>query len=151
MKAFVSSLCFIVSLLFFIQCGKEKSPLDTGLNKHQINNQGISLLQEGNFKEALERFDKAVAMDNNFALAYYNQGVCYQALKDLPAATKAYSKAISLKANFPKALFNLALVYSRKKDTTNAVKFYKKFLKVAPPSMQKPIADAKRHIAELSP
>lgn len=55
---------------------------------------GLDYHQEGQMDEAIARYRQAIAQDEGFALAYYNQGLAYWTKGRLPLATSAFRAAI---------------------------------------------------------
>ena len=44
--------------------------------------EGLSLRREGEFRRAIEAFDRAIEADRDFAEAYFEKGVCHYSLKN---------------------------------------------------------------------
>lgn len=55
------------------------------------------------YNDAISWFEKAIEIDNNYAEAYYNKGLCYELLKKLNIAREDYKKALELKPGYKKA------------------------------------------------
>lgn len=55
---------------------------------------GLEYQKEGQLDEAIARYRQALAQDEDFALAYYNQGLTYWAKGRLPLATSAFTAAV---------------------------------------------------------
>ncbi|RMF28848.1 MAG: tetratricopeptide repeat protein, partial [Candidatus Nitrosothermus koennekii] len=55
------------------------------------------------YKEALEAFDKAIAIDPNFADAWNNKGVALAKLKRYEEALEAFDKALEINPKFAEA------------------------------------------------
>ncbi len=70
-------------------------------------NCGIAYAAIGNFDEAIEHFDNAVALNSRLASAYYNRGNAKDELNQLEEAILDYDIAIRLRPNNP-------LIYSRR-------------------------------------
>jgi len=45
--------------------------------------EGLSLRREGEFRRAIEAFDRAIEADRDFAEAYFEKGVCHYSLKTI--------------------------------------------------------------------
>lgn len=65
------------------------------------------LIQKREFQKALERLNRAIAIDPAFALAYNNLGVVYSHLGDSVSDRKALERAIALSDHFALAYENL--------------------------------------------
>jgi len=60
-----------------------------------------------NYKGALKDLDKAIKLDPNYSLAYYNKGVIYSDYKNnIKKAIKEFSKAIEILPTYEDALIN---------------------------------------------
>jgi tetratricopeptide (TPR) repeat protein len=65
---------------------------------------------KGNWQRAIERLNKAIAIDPRYAQAYNNLGVAYGHLGDRVRNIEALQKAISLNDHFAPAYLNLARI-----------------------------------------
>jgi tetratricopeptide (TPR) repeat protein len=61
-----------------------------------FNNLGLTYVWIGLFDKALEQFDKALLVDNNLGVAYYNRGRLYSKFGDTERASADYQKACDL-------------------------------------------------------
>jgi DNA-binding response OmpR family regulator len=70
--------------------------------------QGVILFaKEKKYKEAIELFDQALAIDNNLPYVWNDRGTCLRELGDYTNALKSISKAVALDSGNPEFLFNL--------------------------------------------
>ena len=60
----------IITVLLFL-------PLSCATKEASMNNRGVGYLNKGEFDKAIEDFNKAIAINPNYAKAYYNRGVIY--------------------------------------------------------------------------
>lgn len=60
---------------------------------------GISVAQRGLWREAIYRWERAVAIDPTYAAAHNNLAIAYEHEGDLEKARKAYEKALELEPN----------------------------------------------------
>jgi Tfp pilus assembly protein PilF len=60
---------------------------------------GIKVAQKGLWREAIYRWERAVAIDPNYAAAYNNLAVAYEHEGQFEKARKAYDKAAELEPN----------------------------------------------------
>ena len=67
--------------------------------------EGVKLLGEEKYKEALAKFNEAIRADSTFPEAFVGKGDALRELEDYQSATKAYSQALDLDARSP-AAFN---------------------------------------------
>ena len=75
--------------LFFAGCG---GPTDA----QGYNSNGVKLLERGQAEEALAKYNEAIRLDPNFAVAYFNRGQTYFALGQPQKAVQDYAEAIRL-------------------------------------------------------
>ena len=95
-------------------------------------NKGVPLFAKENYKDALPLFEKAVALDEKFAFAWDNIGICRRKLGDLDGALAAYNKSLELDPTGRTPLQNIPVVYEFKKDYDKALEAYQNLSKVYP-------------------
>ncbi|HAO45682.1 MAG TPA: hypothetical protein DCQ97_02070 [Chitinophagaceae bacterium] len=95
-------------------------------------NDGIKLLNKGDYAGALPYFKKAVEADSRFAYAWDNVGICSRRTGDLDNALKAYNKSLELSPGGKTPLQNIPVVYEMKKEYAKAIEAYKNFLNYFP-------------------
>ena len=71
---------------------------------------GLNALAEGNFEEASNAFQQAIAIYPSVPTVYLNLGVAFKAMGDWASAQTAYQNAIALNPDLPEAHYNLAAV-----------------------------------------
>ena len=71
-----------------------------------LNNRGISLMHTGNLNEAVENFNQAIKLRNNYAPAYSNLGIAQNKLNQVNAALESYNQAINIAPEFADPYFN---------------------------------------------
>ena len=91
---------------------------------------GNSLVQKEKYNKAIKLYKKAVELDNQFAFAYDNLGLCYRNIKEYDNALIAYRKSLQIDPNGMMPLQNIAIVYLYKKEYTEAINSYKKLTKL---------------------
>ncbi|MGA1862336.1 tetratricopeptide repeat protein [Deferribacter thermophilus] len=122
----------IFLFLFLVSCKEDKKVLqDNATNKLPINpvveikkeniSKGNQLFLNGNYKEALEYYERGVT--ENKAIAYYNIGVSYYLLGDLENAEKYFRLAIENDKEFKEAYINLVAVLIAQDKVVEAEKF----------------------------
>jgi Flp pilus assembly protein TadD len=86
----------------------------------------------GRLAAAIANFDQAILLDPEYAEAYNNRGVVWQAQGDLAAARNDYEKAIKLRKRYPGALTNRAYLRQLDHDYPGAIEDYASALRMAP-------------------
>ena len=77
-------------------------------------NRGNVYLKRGQFQTAVADYDKAIALDPEFAMAYNNRGLAYAGQYQFDRAIADYSKAIELDPKLAVAYDNRGLMYRDK-------------------------------------
>ena len=72
-------------------------------------NRGLSYSDLGQYRRAIEDYDKAIELDPNDATAYYNRGLTYRRLGQYRRAIEDFDKAIELDPNFADVYHNRGL------------------------------------------
>ncbi len=98
------------------------------------NNLGNLLSLRGKREEAIQEYEKAVAIViyPTPEYGYYNMGREYALLKDLPKAEAMYQRAIVLRPSFAEAYRELAMVQSRGGKWKESVRTLEKMVEIAP-------------------
>jgi tetratricopeptide (TPR) repeat protein len=87
---------------------------------------GVEESKKQNPKKAIEYFEKAVAIDPQFAFAWDNMGLCYRKLENYDKALEAYKKSLEIDPKGLMPLQNIAIVYQYKKEYQLAIEAYEK-------------------------
>ena len=66
-------------------------------------NMGNALQEQGKLEEAIEAYNKALAIKPDYAEAYYNMGITLQEQGKLEEAIEAYNKALAIKPDYAAA------------------------------------------------
>ena len=84
------------------------------LNEHAYayNNRGNVYTELGEYKRAIEDYDKAIELNPNLAQPYFNRGNAYAKLGEYERAIEDYNKAIKLNPDDAEAYINRGLVYA---------------------------------------
>jgi tetratricopeptide (TPR) repeat protein len=110
---------------------------------------GDALMDSQRFSEAIEAYDKSLALDPKNINVLVDQGTCYRGVGKFEKALEQYRKALKINPSFPNAHRNMGVVLGfdlGKKD--EALKSFKKYLEIVPTG---PDADnIRKAIAELS-
>jgi tetratricopeptide (TPR) repeat protein len=57
---------------------------------------GLSIMDQGRFRAAIPLFERAIAINPNFAMAYYLRGIAYEQAGDIERSTEDAKRAFSL-------------------------------------------------------
>ena len=96
------------------------------------NNLGILSAREGKTDEAIEYFQKALAINPEHAVALQNLGNAYRQGKNWDAARKTLHHALAVNPDDADANYGLGMVYAQLNDTVHAYEFLQKALAVRP-------------------
>ena len=105
---------------------------------------GNTLKDLGKLEEAIEAYNKALAIKPNFADAYYNMGNILKGQGELEEAIVSYEKALSLKPNYADAHNNMGNALQDQGKLEEAIASYKKVLSLKPD-----YAEAHRHLSSF--
>lgn len=87
---------------------------------------GVIFYNMGRFKDAIERFDKALEIDPEYIDAWGNKGASLVSLKKYDEAAECYDKSLEIDANFSRAWYNKACLESLRSNKEDSIKFLKK-------------------------
>jgi len=112
----------------------EESDFSSSSNPDAVDayNAGLEKMQADNLKEALPFFEKAVQLDEKFAFAWDNLGICNRKLGNYEAALKAYNKSLEIDPKGKTPLQNIPVVYIYQKDYDKAIQAYERIATVYP-------------------
>lgn len=88
----------------------EKEP---GRASIAYTNLGLVYQKMGQLGNALENYEKAIALDQNDYIAYNNRGTIFDKLGQFDKAIQSYNKAVTLKPDDYRAYFNRGLTYDK--------------------------------------
>jgi tetratricopeptide (TPR) repeat protein len=71
-------------------------------------NLGVALQAEGRLDEAVDRYQRAIALAPAYPVAYNNLATAERAKGQIPAAVATYQQALRLRPEYPEAQYNLA-------------------------------------------
>ena len=112
-------------VIFYSNKYLEKNP-----PSHQLYNiLGITYNKLNNNKLAFDSYSKAINIEPNFAVSYFNLGLLFHEQNSFEYAIENYKKAISLNPNYIDAIFNLANVLKENGEIEKAICAYKSLLR----------------------
>ena len=93
---------------------------------------GRNLQQQGQFRGAIECYERAIAIDPNNSIAYSNLGVIKQQQGELVEAIANYRQALAIEPNLAEVLSNLGSALADAGETTEAIAAYDRALILNP-------------------
>lgn len=94
--------------------------------------EGEKKLKNGDHYGAIHSYTKAIALNSNYALPYYNRGTIKQSLGDDAGAIQDYNMAIEIEPDHAEAYANRAIIKSNLEDLEGAIKDLDKALILNP-------------------
>lgn len=85
-----------------------------------LNNQAIELTSRGNFAEAIACYKRALTIDRENSLLWFNMGITYQKQGDLNGAKRALDTALKLNPDDEESIEQLAIVCLERKEFMEA-------------------------------
>jgi tetratricopeptide (TPR) repeat protein len=86
----------------------------------------------GNYRQAIEDYDKAIEIKPGYADAYTNRGAAYNGLGNYRQAIEDYDKAIEIKPGYADAYYNRGLAYNGLGNYRQAIEDYDKAIEIKP-------------------
>lgn len=104
---------------------------------------GVSLMvNDRNYADAIAAFDRAIAVDDTFAQAWNDRGICYRELNDHTSALKSCLRAVELDPGNPELLYTLGVtleqigvLYMSTKYFDSAIQVFKMVISQLPNNM----------------
>lgn len=118
--------------IFLIEknCSFEKKVDYNSAVKH--NNKGIDYFNKKRYEKALEEYNIALKINNQYDIAYNNRGIVYFNQGKYKEAIEDYNKALELNPNFENGYFNRGNVYFNQGKYKEAIEDYNKGLELNP-------------------
>ena len=120
---------FFSSLLLIILCSVT---INAQTTSKEWFNKGIALNDSSRFTESSKAFERAIALDNNYAEAFYRAGWTYNELNNFDKAIDRLLKAIQLKKEYAFALQELGYAYKKKENYTEALNYLNQAVTIKP-------------------
>ena len=91
------------------------------LDAEEYARRGFEAQQQGESEQAIQYYDKAIELDQDFTEVYYYRGVAYRSKGDFDHAIQDCTKAIGLNSNYAEAYNNRGVAYIDKGDFDHAI------------------------------
>ncbi len=98
--------------------------------------QGYAAHRKGKFSAAIADYTEAIRLDPNYAKAYNNRAMAYQAKRDLNRAIADFSAAISISPTLAAAYLNRGLAFLSEGNVNNALDDFTEAIRLDPKSAQ---------------
>ncbi len=102
------------------------------LTAWDYNKQGNAYSREGQYEEAMECYEKAIKMQPENAVFYYNRGTAYGKCKEYDKALADYNMAIKIDPQNSYAYNNRGNVYYNRREYEKAMSDYNMAIKIDP-------------------
>lgn len=99
------------------------------------------------YDEAIENYNKAIALKPDYQVCLDNLGLVYALKGDSAKAMEYFNKAIALDPNYADVYFNIGLMHNKKGDNLKAIEQFEKYLSLS--SDEKKKAEVQKELAEL--
>ena len=93
---------------------------------------GNALKEQGKLEEAIEAYNKALAIKPDYAEAYNNMGNALKEQGKLEEAIEAYNKALAIKPDYAEAYNNMGVTLKEQGKLEEAIEAYNKALAIKP-------------------
>jgi len=101
-----------------------------GFFTKELNNKAHIDIENGKNDSAMDYCNKAIELDKEFPISYYNLGNAHVNKKEYDTAIDYYTKAVELDSKYKEAWTNLGLAYELKEDYDNALKSIEEAVKI---------------------
>lgn len=103
-------LILLPNLICFTIAGRPALPAAFAQEPASPLDEGIKLLDEGRFDEALKAFEKAVALEPRNPMPHYYAGVAYHRSRQPIPAINSLNRALRLRPGMPEAIFEIGII-----------------------------------------
>ena len=101
-------------------------------NINTLINKGLALDNLGNYTQAIQYYDKVLAIDPKYVAALNNKGSALGRLGNHTQAIQYFDKALDIEPKNVAALYNKALALYDLGNCTQAIQYYNKALDIDP-------------------
>lgn len=116
-------------------------------NPFSLNGMGSVLYSKGKVQEAMEKWQKAIDVDQNFYSAYFNMANAWKNEKDNQKALENYVMTIKTNPSMADAYYEIGVIFAKQKHAAQALCMLNKALALQPDGEF--VADAKRQVSAL--
>jgi len=94
--------------------------------------EGMRLLAPGNYRDAVARFDRAIAIWPRLGEAYFERGMAYQYLNQIDRALADFNRAVAVDPSLAHAYDAQGAIYRSRGDFPGAMQAFAKAIQIAP-------------------
>lgn len=142
----VVRLAFIIVVGLLLGVGWQRLFPDRAIEAYQ---RGVALLDVGEYAAAVPQFDRAVALDAQFAQAYWGRGDAWMSLGEYETAVADFSRVIAMHPKtFPSIYVYRAAAYTQLGDYAAAIADYHTLLALEPDEATRRLALESIHILQ---
>ncbi|MBI4744765.1 MAG: tetratricopeptide repeat protein [Actinobacteria bacterium] len=98
--------------------------------------EGNNYFDGGNYKEAINSYQKALDIDSSNVDVRVDMGIAYFNLNYTDEAIREFKKATEVNPKHSKAWYNLGVAYKKKNDIPSFKNAWESFLKVSPDGLE---------------
>lgn len=146
-KIAVALLIALASVTVFTACSSKtdyaaSGPCDSSSAKelsedetnqvNQLLSDGMAKQNAGAYDEAMDSYEKVLAIDCRNKAAYYDMGLLAQVKQNTSDAERYYGYAIQIDPTYSPALYNWAIIKHDAGDVQGAISFYKTAVQADP-------------------
>jgi Tfp pilus assembly protein PilF len=111
---------------------RSNQPSVTLSNVSALLSRGDIFYDQGNYKQAIQYYDNALAIDPNYKYALYGKGDSLNSLGNYTQAIQYYDKALAMDPNYKYALYGKGDSLNSLGNYTQAIQYYDKALAIDP-------------------
>ena len=124
----------------------EENPQEISASVDELVSEGEAAHRSGDYDNALEIFNRAIALDPSNSMAWFNRGVLLESKQDPKGAKQSFVICLDLDPNHGPALANLAVLLDRLGDNDGSIEIASRALEFFPghPYLVKILEDNKK-------
>jgi tetratricopeptide (TPR) repeat protein len=101
-------------------------------NTFAYNNRGVAYASLGNYRQAIEDFNRVIEIKPDYAETYLNRGLAYDDLGNYRQAIEDFNRVIEIKPGFAEAYLNRGLAYNNLGNYRQAIEDYNRAIEIKP-------------------
>ncbi len=129
-EAYLVENCSALKALSFTENKAFKHSTSQNVLAQLAYDDGMDMMEQDDFENAILKFKKAIEIDPNFAFSWDNLGVSYRKSNQYEEAIEAYKKSLEINPEGRMPLMNIAVTYNLKKEFDLAIIYYNKFISI---------------------